>query len=76
MVESVKKAEDSDHLIVRLYETAETEAQGVISFGLQCLSIEEADLMENPIRVLRNNDSRAELHFTPFEIKTLRVRFA
>jgi len=76
MVESVKKAEDSDHLIVRLYETAGTGAQGTITFGLNCLSIEEADLMENPIRILRNNDSRAELHFTPFEIKTIRVQLA
>ena len=76
MIESVKKAEDSDHLIVRLYETSGTEARGVISFGLNCLSIEEADLMENPIHVLKNNDSRVELRFTPFEIKTLRVQLA
>ncbi|WP_379146160.1 alpha-mannosidase [Paenibacillus sp. sgz500992] len=76
MVESVKKAEDSDHLIVRLYETAGTMAQGMISIGLDCLSIEEADLMENPIQVLQNNDSRAELHFAPFEIKTIRVQLA
>ncbi|MRN54698.1 alpha-mannosidase [Paenibacillus monticola] len=74
MVESVKKAEDSNHLIIRLYETAGTEARGVISFGLECLSIEEADLMENPIGVLQSNDSQAELHFTPFEIKTIRVQ--
>lgn len=75
MVESVKKAEDSDHLIVRLYETAGTEARGTISFGMECLSIEEADLLENPIGVLMENNSRAELRFTPFEIKTIRVCF-
>jgi alpha-mannosidase len=73
MVEAVKKAEDSDHLIVRLYETAGTDASAVISFGLECLSIEETDLMESPIGLLSENDSRAELQFTPFEIKTIRV---
>lgn len=76
MVESVKKAEDSDHLIVRLYETAGTMAKGMISFGLDCLLIEEADLMERPIHALQNNASQAELRFTPFEIKTLRVQLA
>lgn len=75
MVESVKKAEDSDHIIVRLYETAGSSARGTISFGLECLSIEEADLMEKPVAVLQDNGSRAELQFTPFEIKTIRARF-
>ncbi|WP_276355004.1 alpha-mannosidase [Cohnella caldifontis] len=75
MVEAVKKAEDSDHLIVRLYETAGTEADAAVSVGLPCESIEETDLMENPIAVLGTNASRAALRFAPFEIKTVRVRF-
>ncbi|TJY41113.1 alpha-mannosidase [Cohnella pontilimi] len=75
MVESVKKAEDSDHLIFRLFETAGTEANATVYFGMPCQLIEETDLMENPIGKLKENDSRVELPFTPFEIKTLRVQF-
>lgn len=75
MVEAVKKAEDSDHLIVRLYETAGAAARGTVSFGLPCESIEETDLMENPVTVLQENGSQAELQFAPFEIKTIRARF-
>ncbi|GJM72083.1 hypothetical protein HMSSN036_42990 [Paenibacillus macerans] len=74
MVEAVKKAEDSDHLIVRLYETAGAGARAGLAFGFECSAIEEADLLENPLRLLAEGESRINLQFTPFEIKTIRVR--
>ncbi|MEK5418546.1 alpha-mannosidase [Paenibacillus sp. FSL L8-0708] len=74
MLESVKKAEDSEHLIFRLYETDGTRARTAVSFGLDCLSIEECDLMERPAELLREHSTEVELEFTPFEIKSLRVR--
>ncbi|MFC5529932.1 alpha-mannosidase [Cohnella yongneupensis] len=73
MLETVKKAEDSDRLIFRLFETAGTHARTKISFGLPCASIEEANLMEEPIGLLREKASEVELEFAPFEIKTLIV---
>ncbi|AIQ37166.1 glycoside hydrolase family 38 C-terminal domain-containing protein [Paenibacillus sp. FSL H7-0716] len=73
MLESVKKAEDSDYLIFRLYETCGTRARTAISLGLDCLSIEECDLMERPIRLLQEHSAEVELEFTPFEIKSIRV---
>ncbi|WP_339192397.1 glycoside hydrolase family 38 C-terminal domain-containing protein [Paenibacillus sp. FSL E2-0230] len=73
MLESVKKAEDSEHLIFRLYETDGTRARTAVTFGLDCLSIEECDLMERPIELLREHSSEIELEFSPFEIKSLRV---
>lgn len=73
MVEAVKKAEDSDHLIFRLYEAAGTEASAAVSFGLECESIEETDLLERPIAALSENGSQVELRFAPFEIKTIRI---
>ncbi|MEC0136743.1 glycoside hydrolase family 38 C-terminal domain-containing protein [Paenibacillus macerans] len=74
MVEAVKKAEDSDHLIVRLYETAGAGARAGLAFGFECSAIEEADLLENPLRLLAEGESHINLQFTPFEIKTIRVR--
>ena len=76
MVEAVKKAEDSDHLILRLYETAGAGAEARLSFGLDCRTIEEADLMEKPVKMLAEGSNELVLTFTPFEIKTLRVAFA
>ncbi|MMZ63926.1 hypothetical protein D1872_262150 [compost metagenome] len=76
MVEAVKKAEDSGHLILRLYETAGTAARGTLELGFDCRVIEETDLMEAPIRVLGKNGREVELDFTPFEIKTIRVELA
>ncbi|WP_123041415.1 alpha-mannosidase [Cohnella candidum] len=76
MLESVKKAEDSDHLILRLYETAGANAQADIAIGLACECIEESDLMEQPLHVLQEGSSWAALSFAPFEIKTLRVKLA
>jgi len=73
MVEAVKKAEDSDHLIVRLYETAGAAASAKVRFGLPCVSVEETDLMENPLAVLRENGQEIELSFAPFEVKTIRA---
>lgn len=76
MVEAVKKAEDSGHLILRLYETAGTGAAARLSLGLDCRTIEEADLMEKPVELLAGESNELVLTFTPFEIKTLRVAFA
>ncbi|SFE59517.1 alpha-mannosidase [Paenibacillus catalpae] len=68
MVEAVKKAEDSDDLIIRLYETSGTIAETSVTFGITDRKLEEVDLMENPI-----GESDGCLVFQPFEIKTLRV---
>ncbi len=74
MLESVKKAEDSAHLIFRLYETAGTRVRTEVSLGLECLAVEETDLLERPIRRLEERNSKVDMEFSPFEIKTLRVK--
>ena len=74
MAETVKKAEDSEDIIVRLYETAGTHAQTVLHFGF---AVEEAwicDLMENIIEPVQLAGGKAELSFSPFEIVTLRLK--
>lgn len=76
MIEAVKKAEDSDHLIVRLYETAGAGADGELSFGPACRTIEEVNLLEEPMGLLAENTDRIRLQFTPFEIKSIRIQLA
>ncbi|MEO2203465.1 glycoside hydrolase family 38 C-terminal domain-containing protein [Paenibacillus pabuli] len=75
MVESVKKAEDGDEIIVRLYETSGTHANTVIHLGFDAAEAWIADLMENIISPIPMTDpSKITLSFTPFEIITLRLK--
>ncbi|WP_435165075.1 alpha-mannosidase [Paenibacillus glycanilyticus] len=69
MIEAVKKAEDSDDLIIRLYEVSGTFAETSVGFGIPVSLVEEVDLMENTI-----GEGGAKLSFQPFEIKSLRVK--
>ncbi|REE80958.1 alpha-mannosidase [Paenibacillus taihuensis] len=73
MIEAVKKAEDSDAIIVRLYETSGTSVQSALRVGLP---VEEAwltDLMENKQEQLEAVDGSLPLAFAPFEIKTVQL---
>ncbi|MEJ8303704.1 alpha-mannosidase [Saccharibacillus sacchari] len=80
MVEAVKKAEDSDHLLFRLYETSGTQATTSVTFARACAEISETDLMEQPIGPDQGGIATVQdapsvrLTFDPFEIKTLRVQ--
>lgn len=76
MIETVKKAEDSGHLILRLYETAGAGAKARLSLFLDCQTIEETDLLENATELLVERKNEASLCFTPFEIKTIRIKLA
>jgi alpha-mannosidase len=73
MIETVKKAEDGEDLIVRLYETAGTRLQVRLGLGFEISEAWLADLMETNIELLHQEDGALTLSFTPFEIKTLRL---
>lgn len=73
MVESVKQAEESDDLIIRLYETAGTRLQANLQAGFQLKEAWLADLMEKKLEKLQLEDGWIPLSFTPFEIVTIRL---
>ena len=73
IVEAVKTAEDSDDMIVRLYESAKTTAHATVRFGLPVKRVDEVDLMEEHPRKLKLTGDSVELDFHPFEIKTIRA---
>jgi len=75
MVESIKKAEDSNDIIVRLYETSGTRVKTKLSIGWNAEEVWEVDLMENNISSLElHNQSDVVVSFTPFEIISLRLK--
>ena len=73
IVEAVKKAEDGDDFIVRLYECEHRSARATLRFGFPITSAAEASLMEIAKSPLHVQDNAVELQFAPFEIKTVRA---
>jgi alpha-mannosidase len=70
-LETVKKAEKSDALVLRLYEHANARATATVTFGVPVKSAKLVNLMEEggePVE-LRNNSVTVNLR--PFEIATL-----
>ena len=73
---AVKKAEDDDGLILRFYEWAGKETEVKIQLPPGAESAQDADFMERPIGALPLNASVVTVHTKPYEIKTVKVRFA
>ncbi|BDI32054.1 alpha-mannosidase [Capsulimonas corticalis] len=78
IVETVKKAEDEDALIVRLYEAHGQRGRVHLTFGAPVRSVTEVNLMERETDETGGDapldGARIALEYTPYEIKTLKVR--
>jgi alpha-mannosidase len=74
IVEAVKQAEDDEAIVVRLYESAHSSANARIQFGFPVASVEETNLIEQPLQRLPASENGIILKFEPFEIKTLKVK--
>jgi alpha-mannosidase len=66
---AAKKAEDDDSLVLRFYEWAGKETDAKLRLPAGAEKVSETDLMEKPLAEL-------SVHTKPYEIKTIRVRFA
>jgi alpha-mannosidase len=76
IIEAVKRAEDGDAIVVRVYEAGKTRGAATLTFSRLIEEAVECNLLERddvPTRTRRN-----ELTFpiAPFEIKTFKIRFA
>ncbi len=73
VIEAVKRAEDDEDIVIRLYEATGATVDAKLSFGLPVSSVVESDLMETPLQEIELVDGCVSLSFSPFEIKTLRL---
>jgi alpha-mannosidase len=73
---AVKKSEDDDSLVLRFYEWAGKEADVKLYLPPGARSAASTDLMERTIADLAVHDNTVTVHTNPYEIKTLKVRFA
>lgn len=75
VVETVKKAETGNAVIVRLYEAGNTRGQTTLTFDRKIAQATECNLVEEgdtPVKTRRNS---VIVPIAPFEIKTLRIVF-
>jgi alpha-mannosidase len=72
-VEALKKAEDSDDIVVRVVERHGAQSEVRLSFAARPVRAVECDLMENPMHDVRLD--RGTLAFTiyPYEIRTFKL---
>ncbi len=73
---AAKKAEDDDSLILRFYEWAGKETDAKLRLPARAKKVSETDLMEKPLAEPSVQDGTVTVHTKPYEIKTIRVRFA
>jgi len=73
---AVKKSEDDDSLVLRFYEWAGREEDVKLQLPAGARSASETDLMERSIANLEVHDDVVTVHTKPYEIKTIKVRFA
>jgi alpha-mannosidase len=76
VLSALKGAEDGDGIVMRLYESTGVATDATVTFGRSPSQCEETDLLERPTKDLPVKSGKLPLRFKPFEIKTVRVRFA
>ncbi|MEX2088593.1 MAG: glycoside hydrolase family 38 C-terminal domain-containing protein, partial [Bacteroidota bacterium] len=74
VLDSIKKAEEGDEIVIRLHEAHGQSTRATMEFGVRIEQALECDLLENEVGKLKLKKTKLPLKFSPFEIKTLRVR--
>lgn len=73
IVEVVKKAEDEDASIIRLYEGYNRRSEAVLHFGNKVKDVYECSMMEETEKELTCTETEVEFEINPYEIKTFKV---
>lgn len=75
VVDCVKKAEESDDIIIRVHEGHGQSTKVALEFGPKVEYAAECDMLEQELAPLKLVKAKLVLKFSPFEIKTLKLRF-
>jgi len=74
IIDTVKPAEDeSGDIIVRLYESKRADCQCTMKANVPFSKVTLTDMLENEMELLQSEQGSINLHFRPFEVKTLRL---
>ena len=72
--EMMKKAEDGDGYILRLYENSNMRTRMRVNLGFPAEEIWECDLLERSLREITRNSREFADEVKPYEIKTYRIQ--
>jgi alpha-mannosidase len=73
IIETIKRAEDADGYIIRLYDSKGTKGKVKLSLGIDFESAFECDMQENILAPLAKEGRDIELSLSNFEIKTIKI---
>lgn len=73
VIDNVKKAEDGNEIIIRLYECFNRRNPVTLTFATEIQSIAECNLLEESIGMLDYHGKDAHFTIKPYEIKTFKV---
>jgi len=76
IIETVKRSEDGDGVIVRLYESQRKRGQVKVKVGSRIESAWETNLLEEDKSELQVESGQVILNVRPYQIMTLRLRYA
>ena len=75
VIDTVKKAENSDEIVVRLYESNGASGAAKLTVGKDVAASAECDLVERKIGDAPVENGAISFTFTPYEIKTFLIKF-
>lgn len=76
ILDTVKKAEEDNAVVLRLYEAGKTRGQATLEFERPLAEVNECNMLEKHERSVRFKEKTVTVAFRPFEVKTLKVRFS
>ena len=74
IIEVIKKAEDSDELVIRMYECHNMRTNVILEMISEIESVKECNLMETDLSELSKDGNKVSFEMKPFEILTLKVK--
>lgn len=74
IIETVKKAEDGDGVIVRMYECFNQRTAVTLKTGFEFKSVTLCDMLENDKTEIKTKDNEISLELKPFEIVTVKIK--
>ncbi len=75
IVESVKKAEDTEEWIIRLYECSGARGHGSLRFAQSLASARKVNLLEETVSEADYADHELRFAYTPYQVQTFAVTF-
>lgn len=74
IIEVIKKAEDSDDIILRLYECYNRRDNVKLTFFRSIKEVWECDLLENRVKRVSSGENCFNFEIRPYEIKTFMIK--